>query len=136
MVMQRVFVLDHQRNPLVPCHSARAQTLLKKKQAAVYRLYPFTIILRDRVGGERQDVELKVDPGSRTTGLAAVGKFQNGRVVLWGANLTHQGLKIRDALTKRRALHRGRRNRKTRYRPARFNNRRHPEGFLTPSLNG
>ncbi|MCZ6874817.1 MAG: RRXRR domain-containing protein [bacterium] len=42
--------------------------------------------------------------------------------MLWGANLTHRGLKIRDALTKRRALRRGRRNRKTRYRPARFNN--------------
>ena len=37
-------------------------------------------------------------------------------------------------LLSRRAIRRGRRNRKTRYRPARFNNRTRKEGWLAPSL--
>lgn len=37
-------------------------------------------------------------------------------------------------LDKRRALRRGRRSRKTRYRPARFLNRRRKEGWLPPSI--
>ncbi|MEL7433840.1 MAG: RRXRR domain-containing protein, partial [Chloroflexota bacterium] len=43
--MQHVFVLDKNKEPLMPCHPARARELLKKGKAAVFRQYPFTIIL-------------------------------------------------------------------------------------------
>ena len=63
--MQRVLVLDKSKNPLMPCHSARARQLLRQKKAAVFRQYPFTIILKERDGGDIQPIALKVDPGSK-----------------------------------------------------------------------
>jgi len=132
--MQRVFVLDTKKKPLMPCHPARARKLLKKGKAAVYRRYPFTIILKERVDGQLQPVEIKFDPGSRTTGIALVGHFERGSEVIWAGNLNHRGLQIKSNLVSRRAIRRSRRNRKTRYRPARFLNRRRPKSWLPPSL--
>lgn len=132
--MQRVFVLDSNRQPLMPCHPARARELLRKGKAAVFRRYPFTIILQGREGGETQPIALKIDPGSKQTGLALVADFQRGKRVIWAAVLEHRGQQIKDALESRRALRRGRRHRKTRYRPAQFDNRRRPDGWLPPSL--
>ncbi len=132
--MQRVFILDHNKKPLMPCHPARARKLLKNGKAAVYRRYPFTIIMKCRVGGDLQPIEIKFDPGSRTTGIALVGHFDRGSEVIWAGNLNHRGLQIKRNLDSRRAVRRSRRNRKTRYRPARFLNRRRPRGWLPPSL--
>jgi 5-methylcytosine-specific restriction endonuclease McrA len=132
--MQRVFVLDHNKQPLMPCHPARARKLLKKGKAAIYRRYPFTIIMKYRVGGNLQPVEIKFDPGSRTTGIALVGHFYRGSEVIWASNLNHRGLQIKADLESRRSLRRGRRHRKNRYRPARFLNRLRPKGWLPPSL--
>lgn len=98
-------------------------------------MQPFTIILKDRADGEAQDVELKVDPGSKTSGIALVGHFeQQGAVVLFGANLTHRGQAIKNRLESRRSLRHGRRGRKTRYRQPRFLNRTRPKGWLPPSI--
>ncbi|ADE14921.1 HNH endonuclease [Nitrosococcus halophilus Nc 4] len=134
--MNRVFVLDTDRKPLMPCSPARARRLLRDGKAGVYRMQPFTIILKYRVDPNPQPVEFKVDPGSKITGLALVGNFpQQGRVVLWAANLTHRGYAIRERLASRRSLRRGRRGRKTRYRAPRFLNRTKPKGWLPPSLN-
>ncbi len=58
--MCRVFVLDRNQLPLMPCHPARAKELLKKRKAKVFRLNPFTVILTDRKGGEIQEMETKV----------------------------------------------------------------------------
>src|SRR5258708_36529316 len=99
--MQRVFVLDSNRKPLMPCHPARARKLLSSGKAAVYRRYPFTIILKHRSDGEVQPVELKVDPGSKTTGIAWEA--------IWVAHLHHRGETIKLALEKRRAIRRSRR---------------------------
>jgi len=133
--MNRVFVLSSTKKPLMPCHPARARELLSAGRAAVYRAAPFTIILQDRVEGNVQPIEFKVDPGSKTTGIALVGDLpQQGNVVLVGINLQHRGDTIRKRLTDRRALRRGRRHRKTPYRAARCNNRPRPQGWLAPSL--
>jgi 5-methylcytosine-specific restriction endonuclease McrA len=132
--MQRVLVVDKNRNPLMPCHPARARELLKTGKAAVLRRYPFTIILKEREGGETQEIQMKLDPGAKTTGIALVGSFQGGLRCIWAAELTHRGFDIRDNLLKRRMVRRNRRNRKTRYRPARFLNRLKPTGWLAPSL--
>lgn len=133
--MNSVFVLSNTKKPLMPCRPARARKLLTAGKAAVYRLHPFTIILHDRADGDVQDVEVKVDPGSKTTGIALVGHFeQQGAVVLFGANLNHRGQAIKNNLESRRSLRRGRRGRKTRYRQSRFLNRTRKAGWLPPSV--
>lgn len=130
----RVFVLDKNKRPLMPCHPARARKLLDAGKARVYRRYPFTIILTQREGGDLQEIELKIDPGSKTTGISLVAHFKRGATLIWACNLGHRGGKIHMQLEKRRAVRRSRRQRKTRYRPPRFENRRRRKGWLPPSL--
>jgi 5-methylcytosine-specific restriction endonuclease McrA len=132
--MQRVFVLDKNKQPLMPCNPARARQLLKSGKAAVFRRYPFTIILKDREGGDVQPIQVKLDPGSKTTGIAIVAQFKRGLYCVYASELHHRGQPICDALLSRRQLRRGRRKRKLRYRQARFDNRKHPKGWLAPSL--
>jgi 5-methylcytosine-specific restriction endonuclease McrA len=132
--MNRVFVLTNTKQPLMPCAPARARKLLKAGRAAVYRFAPFTIILKDRAAGAVQPLEVKVDPGSKITGLSLVALFERGREVIWAANLLHRGQAIRAALADRRSFRRGRRARHTRYRAPRFLNRARPKGWLPPSL--
>ena len=132
--MQRVFVIDKNEEPLMPCHPARARKLLKTGRAVVFRHHPFTIILKDREGGAVQDIQFKVDPGAKTSGLALVADFKCGLRCVWAAELTHRGWQIKDNLLSRRQLRRSRRSRKTRYRQPRFLNRTRPKGWLPPSL--
>ncbi|MGD8914110.1 MAG: RNA-guided endonuclease IscB, partial [Candidatus Thiodiazotropha sp.] len=130
-----VFVLDKLKNPLMPCSQKRARLLLERGRAVVVRRYPFTIRLKNRVGGETQALRLKLDPGSRTTGLALVREGEHDtQTVLWLAELRHRGAQIRDALSQRRAFRRRRRCAHLRYRAPRFENRRRREGWLAPSL--
>src|SRR6266545_8266275 len=86
-----VFVLSSDGQPLDPCHEARARKLLKTGRAAVWKRYPFTIRLKDRFAAESVTHEhrLKIDPGSKTTGIAIV-QAQTNRVV-WAGELTHRG---------------------------------------------
>ena len=125
-----VFVLDTNKKPLSPCRPITARKLLQAKKAAVFRLFPFTIILKKAVDETPKPIALKIDPGSKVTGIALV---QEGKVV-FGAELTHRGLAIKASLDSRRAIRRSRRNRKTRYRQARFLNRKRDKGWLAPSL--
>ncbi len=131
--MSSVLVIDQKRRPCAPIPPGRARYLLSAHRAAVWRRYPFTLILKE---GETPDepapLRLKIDPGSKTTGLAVVNDA-TGQVV-WAAELTHRGQQIRDRLLARRAVRRSRRQRHTRYRPARFLNRRRRDGWLPPSL--
>ena len=130
--MNSVFVLDTNKKPLDPIHPGEARKLLRGGQAAIFRKYPFTIILKVAATEEPEPLRVKVDPGSTTTGIAVVNDA-TGRVV-WAANLQHRGQRIKDALLGRRAIRRSRRNRKTRYRTPRFLNRTRPQGWLAPSL--
>jgi 5-methylcytosine-specific restriction endonuclease McrA len=131
--MQRVFVLDANRRSLMPCRPARALRLLSQQRAAVLRHAPFTIILHEaRPEAVVTPLRLKIDPGSVTTSLALL-HHPSGDVV-WAADLTHQGRDVHRKLQKRAACRRARRQRKTRYRKARFLNRRRWEGWLPPSL--
>lgn len=132
--MQRVFVLDRNKKPMMPCTPGKARKLLKSGRAVVYRMKPFTVILKDRDGGATQPIELKFDPGSKTTGIALVAEFLRGRTVIWAANLKHRGETIRKKLEVRGALRRARRNRRTRYRVPRVDNRTRPSGWLPPSI--
>lgn len=135
-----VFVLDKQKKPLMPCTPRRARLLLARKRAVVHRLSPFTIRLKDRriQQSTLQPVVLKIDSGSKTTGLALarVEETSEGEVhhALHLAELTHRGEEIRDRLRKRAAYRRRRRSTDLRYRKPRFLNRRRPKDWLPPSL--
>lgn len=127
-----VFVLDTNKRPMTPCSPARARQLMRQGEAAVYRRHPFTLILKEaRPDAIVKTLTIKIDPGAKTTGFALTDATHR---VLFAAELTHRGRAIKDSLDARRALRRGRRNRKTRYRAARFDNRRRPKGWLAPSL--
>ena len=131
--MSCVFVVDTNKRPLNPVHPGRARLLLKAGKAAVLKYYPFTLILKTAVElPQVQPLRIKIDPGSRTTGIALVDD-QSGQV-LFAAELSHRGHEIKKALDDRRAVRRRRRARHTRYRQPRFDNRRRPRGWLAPSL--
>jgi 5-methylcytosine-specific restriction endonuclease McrA len=131
--MCKVFVLDADKRPLDPVHPAQVRQLLRNKKAAVYRQFPFTLILKEsRSESPVSPLRLKIDPGAKFTGIALVND-STGEIV-FAAELKHRGFAIRDALTFRRQLRRGRRARKTRYRQPRFLNRTRPESWLPPSL--
>ena len=140
-----VFVLDRRKKPLMPCSERRARLLLTRGRARVHRVVPFTIRLVDRCQEDSilQPLRLKMDPGSKETGLAlvrepdtvagATGEIVRTLTVLMLLELRHRGPSIHEALTQRSSHRRFRRGR-LRHRPARFDNRTRPEGWLAPSL--
>lgn len=138
-----VLVLDRRQHPLMPCTEKRARLLMSRGCAVVVSLFPFTIRLKDRVGGELQPVRLKLDSGSKFTGIAVVRESESvdhasGEVVKSIAvvalfQLNHRGLAISANLSARSAMRRRRRG-NLRYRQARFDNRTKPKGWLAPSL--
>ena len=128
-----VFVLAKNKTPLMPCSEKRARLLLSRRRAVVHRMTPFTIRLKDRVDGECQPLHLKLDPGSKHTGLGLVLETTLDLKVLWLAVLHHRSHQISERLAARRSMRRQRRNQLW-HRPARFNNRTRPEGWLAPSL--
>jgi 5-methylcytosine-specific restriction endonuclease McrA len=135
-----VFVLDQHKKPLMPCSEKRARHLLTKKRAIVHRVAPFTIRLKDRIVQESilQPIVLKLDPGSRTTGMALVRVEQTeaGEIhhALHLAHLHHRGQAVHEAMGQRARYRRRRRSANLRYRAPRFLNRRRPTGWLPPSL--
>lgn len=132
-LMSKIFVLDTDKRLLDPIHPAQARQLLRNKKAAIYRQFPFTLILKkSRHDSSVSPLRLKLDPGAKITGMALVND-STGEVV-FAAELKHRGFAIRDALISRRQLRRSRRARKTGYRQPRFNNRTRQEGWLAPSL--
>jgi 5-methylcytosine-specific restriction endonuclease McrA len=131
--MSKVFVLDTKKRPLDPIHPGRARILLAEGKAAVLKRYPFTIILKVVIEKpEVHPLRIKVDPGSQTTGIALLNDT-TGEVV-FAAELSHRGEAIKKALDQRRAVRRGRRQRRTRYRQPRFANRQRRAGWMPPSL--
>lgn len=130
-----VFVLDRHHKPLMPCSEKRARLLMERGRAVVHRRFPFTIRLKDRTAEESQfqALRLKLDPGSKTTGMAMILDGQQGPKAIFFGEIVHKpGIPHR--LKARADRRRGRRFRHTRYRPARFLNRRKPKGWLPPSL--
>lgn len=132
-------VLGSDGKPLMPCTGKRARLLLQRGRAKVVRMEPFVIQLLDRNQDdcELQPIQLKIDPGSRYTGMAIareteiVGEIQAIRLI----ELEHRGKIISMKLRQRATYRRNRRYRKTRYRKPRFLNRTKPKGWLPPSLN-
>lgn len=125
-----VFVLNKNKQPLSPCHSAVARKLLNTGKAVIHKKYPFTIRLKElKTTKNNCNFRLKIDYGSIRTGLAVL-KDSN---VIWLAQIHHR-TNIKSNMDRRRSMRRTRRDRKTRYRQARFNNRKRNEGWIPPSL--
>ncbi|MCP4345978.1 MAG: HNH endonuclease, partial [Desulfobacterales bacterium] len=127
----KVFVSDTDGRPLNPCRPSRARQLLKQGKAAVFRHFPFTIILKHKVDKNPEPLRVKIDPGSKKTGIAVVND-DTGDIV-FACEIEHRGSLIKKNLEQRRNVRRNRRSR-LRYRKPRFLNRKRPEGWLAPSL--
>ena len=137
----KVFVLDTNRKPLDPCTPARARILLAKGRASVFRRFPFAIILHDRKVEDSvvHEHRVKIDPGSKTTGVAVVQE-KAGQVAA-AVETGHRGQVIKASLLARKALRGARRARKTRYRRPRSKAeaknteaQKKAKGWLPPSL--
>lgn len=132
-----VFVLDRSGRPLMPCTEKRARLLLARGRARVHRLIPFVIRLVDRQAEDCafQPLRVKLDPGSKTTGMALVREQGDTVVVLNLMELVHRGRKISETLTSRSQMRRRRRSANLRHRAPRFLNRGNQKpGWLAPSL--
>jgi 5-methylcytosine-specific restriction endonuclease McrA len=135
-----VFVLDQKKHPLMPCTPKRARLLLKRGRAVVHRVQPFVIRLKDRrvEDAALQPLALKVDPGSKTTGitLARVEQTEEGVVhhAVFLCEVSHRGEQVHAHKVRQRNARRRRRCANLRYRAPRFDNRRIPGGWLPPSL--
>jgi hypothetical protein len=114
-----VYVLNCHGQPLMPCQPRKARLLLKSGKAKVARMVPFTIQLLYGSSGYKQEVSLGVDAGTRQIGVCATTE----RTVLFEAEVKPR-TDIQEGLATRHQFRRARRNRKTRYRKARFLNRR------------
>jgi 5-methylcytosine-specific restriction endonuclease McrA len=125
-----IYVLAASGKPLMPTRRRnKVWYWLRCGLATVVSREPFTIQLRFETAEYTQPITVGVDTGSKTVGMAATA---NG-VVAYQAEV-HLRSDITDKLRQRREYRRARRCRTTRYRAARFANRRRPAGWLPPSL--
>lgn len=125
-----VYVISQNGQPLMPTENhVKVRILLKNKKAKVIKRCPFTIQLAYDSTNYTQNITLGVDSGSKHIGLSATTKNK----VLFESDVELRN-DIVNLLSTRRQNRRTRRNRKTRYRKPRFNNRRRKEGWLAPSV--
>ncbi len=127
-----VYVISKNGKPIMPTENhAKVRLLLKYGKAKVVKRTPFTILLLTSGKTYRQNITLGVDSGSKHVGISATTKKKE----LFSAELNPRN-DVVELLSTRRELRRSRRNRKTRYRKARFNNRVHSKhkGWLAPSV--
>lgn len=136
-----VITLDKNKKPLGWCSPKRANGLIKTGRAVVYRYFPFTIILKDKDVRKEEvhhSYRVKIDPGSKTTGVTVVEFAPDGTAtVILYAQIEHRGETVVNNLRTRKSTRRNRRNRETRYRHCRFPKgsapTARPKGWLPPS---
>ena len=127
-----VYVLNKAGQPLMPTERyGKVRRMLKSSKAKVVNRCPFTIQLTYESTNYTQEVTLGVDAGSKHIGLSATTETK----ALFESDVTLRN-DIVDLLSTRKQNRRARRNRKTRYRQPRFNNRTHNKnkGWLAPSV--
>lgn len=113
----------------MPCHPRKARLLLKEGKAKVAKMVPFTLQLLYGSSGYRQEVALGVDAGTQHIGISATTEQR----VLFETEVLPR-TDIAALLATRKQFRRARRNRKTRYRKARFLNRKKAQRWLAPSV--
>jgi len=113
----------------MPCQPRKARLLLKEGKAKVIKMVPFTIQLLHGSSGYKQEISLGIDAGTKHIGVSATTKQK----ALFEAEVLPRN-DMQELLATRLQYRRARRNRKTRYRKARFLNRKKPKGWLAPSV--
>ena len=127
----KVFVLNMRGQPLMPCSPPKARKLLRAGKAVPVRRTPFVIQLTVPTGETKQPITLGVDAGYKHVGLSATTAKEE--LLASEVELRQD---VTGLLSNRLALRRARRNRKTRCRAPRFDNRvrsKH-KGWLAPSV--
>jgi len=114
-----VFVVSKTGIRLMPTTEYRARKLLKKGRATIFKHRPFTIQLTNRETGETQPIEYKCDTGYQNIGISICSEkheyIHEERTLLKDETKRHND---------QRKYRKARRNRKTRYRKPRFDNRK------------
>ena len=131
--MNVVYVLSPDRVPLMPCSCAIARLLLKQGKAKVVRRTPFTIKMYTQpVDTHTQPLTLGIDTGSAVIGSAVSDECGN---ILYVSEVEVRN-DIAQTMKNRATSRRNRRYRKTRYRPARWLNRRNSlkTGRFSPTM--
>lgn len=136
-----VITLDKNKKPLGWCSPKRASGLIKAGRAVVYRYFPFTIILKDkdvRTTEVHHSYRVKIDPGSKTTGVTVVEFAPDGSAtVILYTQIKHRGEQVVEDIRTRKNSRRNRRFRETKYRHCRFPKgpapTARPKGWLPPS---
>lgn len=103
--------------------------LLRHGKAHVVSRVPFVVQLDYDSTTYTQDVSLGIDAGSKHIGVSA--SSEKKEMLAAQVELRSDIVKL---LSTRRELRRTRRNRKTRYRKVRFDNRKKKDGWLAPSV--
>lgn len=127
----KVYVISRLGHPLMPCSPAKARHLLDDKKAKVVKRMPFTIRLLYGSTKYIQPIILGVDAGSKTIGLSA----STAKEEVFAAEVMPRN-DVVENLSTRREFRRARRNRTTRYRKPRSDNRvrSNHERWLAPSV--
>ncbi|EKE06200.1 MAG: hypothetical protein ACD_19C00051G0002 [uncultured bacterium] len=127
-----VYVINFDKTPLMPCTSAIARLLLKQGKAKCIKRTPFTIKLLYQTTNYTQNITLGVDTGSGKIGSSAMSDKGD---VLYMSEVEIRN-DISDKLKQRSKYRRNRRNRKTRYREARWLNRKNSikKDRFTPTM--
>ncbi len=115
----------------MPTNQAKARILLKTGKAKVVSRVPFTIKLTYNSNSYTQPIVAGMDTGSKKIGCAAIG---NNKVLYQSETEIRKD--VSSKMQQRVMYRRTRRGRKTRYRPARFDNRGNSrkDGRLAPSI--
>ena len=114
-----VFVLSASNKKLMPTTEYRARRLIKSGKATIYKHHPFTIKLTTREDGNAQPIEYCCDTGYQNIGVSI--KSHKHEYVNEQRDL------LKDEPERHNDCHKyrlSRRNRKTRYRKARWSNRK------------
>lgn len=116
---------------LMPTTCFRARKLIKSGKAVIHSYDPFTIRLTQRENGGTQPIEYCCDTGYQHIGIS-IKSAKHEYVGMQIDTFKNEKKHHQDAITYRRT----RRNRKTRYRTARFDNRKatKSKGWLAPSI--
>ena len=128
-----VYVLSIDGQSLMPTNRhGKVRRMLKNKQAKVISRCPFTIQLLFETGNEIQDLTLGVDTGSATLACAVTN---NHNCIKYLSEVIIRN-DITNKMSQRSGYRRARRNRKTRYRKARFSNRKNSikSGRFSPTM--
>lgn len=125
-----IYVRSKEGKALMPSErGGRIGYLLRHGKAHVVSRVPFVVQLDYESTTYTQEVSLGIDAGSKHIGVSASSE----RKELLAAQVELRS-DVVNLLSTRRELRLTRRNRKTRYREQRFDNRKKKDGWLTPSV--